>query len=71
MANTKPIAADPDSEEFQEVYFTLRGLLDGLASSERWPSNVIIEATDQAVSDFEEEERIIEELKQSSAGRPR
>ena len=52
MAN--PIAADPNSDEFKEVHSIMSGILAGLAITGRYPINLIIEATDEAVTDFED-----------------
>lgn len=72
MAPTQPpISADPNSDEFKEVYQVISGLLTGLFQSERYESNLIIEATDQAVTDFEDGIEQLREAKERSAGRAR
>ena len=64
MANLKPVSStpsadcglngDPNSDEFKEIYHIISGLLGSFAVTGRWDVNVIIEATDQAVTDFED-----------------
>jgi hypothetical protein len=49
-----PLPADPHSDEFNEVYQIVFGLLMGLTLTGRYETNLIIEATDQAVTDFED-----------------
>jgi len=72
MAPTQhPISADPNSDEFKEVYQVISGLLTGLFQAERYESNLIIEATDQAVTDFEDGIELLREATERSAGRAR
>lgn len=63
MANLKPVTSplanckshgDPNSDEFKEIYHIISGLLGSFAVTGRWDVRVIIEATDQAVTDFED-----------------
>lgn len=45
---------DYKSQEFFEVYKIVSGLLDGLSGSGRYSPNLIIEATDEAVTNYED-----------------
>lgn len=54
MAQFKPISADPNSDEYKEVYNIIASVLGGFAVIGRYPINLIIEATDSAVTDFED-----------------
>lgn len=42
------------SQEFFEVYTIVSGLLDGLSGSGRYSPNLIIEATDEAITNYED-----------------
>jgi hypothetical protein len=49
-----PLAADQNSQEYIEVYNIITGILHGLGVSERFTPYLIIQATDDAVCDFED-----------------
>lgn len=69
MAETPPISADPNSDEFKEIYSIVTGVLEGFSFSGRYEANQIIEATDQAVTDFEERSEVLKEQVERSGGR--